>query len=133
MKRNQIVGLVFIAVALGAIVSTVYQSDTYASFADARDNPEREFHIIGELVPGQPIEEEVVDNTLTLRFHLSDGHGGTAEVLYFGGKPVDFERSDQVVLIGSYEDEVFLASSILLKCPSKYKPPEADTSEYLYE
>ncbi len=129
MKRNQIIGLVFVVIAIGAIVSTVYNADTYASFADARAMPEREFHIIGELVPGKPVVEEVTDNTLTLRFHLDDGHGGIAEVLYFGGKPTDFERSDEVVLIGSYQEDIFVASSILLKCPSKYKPDGAGPTE----
>ncbi len=133
MKRNQIIGLVFVVIAIGAIVSTVYNADTYASFADARSMPEREFHIIGELVPGKPIVEEVVDNTLTLRFHMDDSHGGTSEVLYFGGKPTDFGRSDEVVLIGSYEEGIFLASSILLKCPSKYNPDEAGPTEYQYD
>ncbi len=133
MKRNQVVGLVFVVIAIGAIISTVYNADTYASFADAKAMPGREFHIIGELVPDKPILEEVVDNTLTLRFHLDDGHGGTSEVLYFGGKPTDFGRSDEVVLIGSYQEDIFVASSILLKCPSKYKPDEAGPTEYQYD
>ncbi len=133
MRRNQVIGLVFIVIALGAIISTVYQADTYASFADARENPGREFHIIGQLIPGKPILEEVTDNTLTLRFFLDDGRGGSAEVLYFGGKPTDFARSDEVVLIGGYEGDVFVASNILLKCPSKYKPEEATSSRYLYD
>lgn len=133
MKRNQVIGLVCIVIAIGAIISTVYQADTYASFAQAKENPERKFRIIGELVSGKPIVEEVVNNTLTLRFHLHDGHGGTSEILYFGGKPTDFSRSDEVVLIGSYRDDVFLASSILLKCPSKYRPEEAGPSEYRYD
>ncbi len=133
MKRNEIIGLVFAVIAIGAIVSTVYKADTYASFADARAMPEREFHIIGELVPGKPIVEEVKDNILTLRFHMGDSHGDASEVIYFGGKPTDFDRSDEVVLIGSYQEGIFVAGSILLKCPSKYKPDEAGTTEYQYD
>ena len=133
MKRNQIIGLVFVVIAIGAIISTVYNADTYARFADARATPGRDVHIIGKLVPDKPIVEEVVDNTLTLRFHLDDGHGGISEVLYFGGKPTDFERSDEVVLIGSYQEDTFVAGSILLKCPSKYNPDEAGPTEYQYD
>ncbi len=133
MKRMQIIGLLFAVIAVGVIVSTVYQADTYASFADAKANPGREYHIIGELLADKPVREEVVDNTLLLSFHMDDGHGGVSEVIYFGGKPTDFERSDEVVLIGSYQDDVFIASHILLKCPSKYKADEAGPTEYVFD
>ena len=46
-------------------------------------------------------------------------------------KPQDFERSEQIVLIGKVEGDEFHASEILLKCPSKYndgKPEESSSS-----
>ncbi len=133
MKRTHIFGLIFIVIAIGVIISTVYNADTYASFSEARLHPGREFHIIGELNRSMPIEERVQDNTLTLTFHLIDREGDEAEVLYFGQKPQDFEQSDEVVLIGRYEQERFVASSLLLKCPSKYKPDEIGQTEYLFD
>lgn len=129
MKRAHLIGIVFIVVAIGAIIGTVYNADTYAVFAQAKEHPGREFRIIGELLHDKPIEERVIDNTLTLSFHLADASGQKAEVLYFGPKPIDFERSEEVVLIGSYRGEQFVASRLLLKCPSKYKAePMADES-----
>lgn len=133
MKKTHIAGLIFIVVAIGAIISLVYNADTYASFADARQQPGRQFHIIGELNREEPIQERVENNTLILSFHMIDQEGEESEVLYFGAKPQDFEQSDQVVLIGRYESERFVASSLLLKCPSKYKPDEIGQTEYLYE
>lgn len=133
MKRTHLIGLVFIVVAIGAIISTVYKADTYASFADARMHSGREFHIIGDLLPNMPISETVVNNTLTLTFYMRDAQGETAEVLYFGAKPQDFELSDQVVLIGKYEGGRFVASSLLLKCPSKYRPDELVQTEYSFD
>ncbi len=133
MKKTHIAGLIFIVVAIGAIISLVYNADTYASFADARQQPGRQFHIIGELNREEPIQERVENNTLILTFHMIDQEGEESEVLYFGAKPQDFEQSDQVVLIGRYESERFVASSLLLKCPSKYKPDEIGQTEYLYE
>lgn len=121
MKREHIAGLVFVAIAIGAIIGTVYNADTYASFARAMEHPGREFRIIGELRHDKPILEGVEENTLTLRFHMADNEGHVAEVLHFGPKPHDFERSDEVVLIGSYQGEQFVASRLLLKCPSKYQ------------
>jgi cytochrome c-type biogenesis protein CcmE len=133
MKKTHIIGLLFIVVAIGAIISLVYNADTYASFAEARSHPGREFHIIGELNRDKAVEERVEDNTLILTFHMIDQEGEEAEVLYFGAKPQDFEQSDEVVLIGKYESERFVAGSLLLKCPSKYKPGEIGQTEYSYD
>lgn len=124
MKKSQIAGLVFVVIAVGFIISFVYNADTYSVFAEARENPGRQFHIIGSLQRDRPVEEHVVNNTLTLTFYMADRDGYTEEVLYFGPKPRDFSLSDEVVLIGSYEGGRFVASSLLLKCPSKYTPDE---------
>jgi len=42
-------------------------------------------------------------------------------VFYNEPMPPDFLRSEKVVVIGSYQGENFVASKILLKCPSKYE------------
>ncbi len=124
MKRTHILGLIFIVVAIGAIISTVYNADTYSSFAQAMQHNGREVHIIGELVRDVPVEEKIIDNALVLYFTMKDREGITAQVMYFGAKPQDFEKSDQIVLIGKYIDDQFVASSLLLKCPSKYNPDD---------
>jgi cytochrome c-type biogenesis protein CcmE len=46
------------------------------------------------------------------------------QVFYPEPMPVDFLRSEQVVVIGAYHDEMFVADKILLKCPSKYQEEE---------
>ncbi len=133
MKKTHLIGLIFIVVAIGAIISLVYNADTYASFAEARLHPGREFHIIGELNRNKAVLERVEENTLILSFHMVDKDGEEAEVMYFGAKPQDFEQSDEVVLIGKFESDRFLASSLLLKCPSKYDPGEIGQTEYHYD
>lgn len=132
MKRTHIIALVFIVIAIGAVISTVYHADTYASFEEARKHPGREFHIIGELIKDKPIEEKVVSNTLMMTFFMTDNQGGETRVTYFGAKPQDFEKSDQVVLIGAFEGDAFVASSLLLKCPSKYNPNEFEETTYVF-
>lgn len=124
MKKNQIIALIFIVIAIGAIISTIYNADTYASFAEARMNPGKEFHIIGDLSRDKPIEEGVFGGSLQMSFYMKDSHGDETRVVYFGNKPQDFEKSDQVVLIGRFEGDAFVASSLLLKCPSKYSPDD---------
>ena len=122
MKKTSIAALLFIVIALGAIISTLYKAETYSNFAAAKEHPGREVNIIGSLTPGREVSEEVVNNTLTLTFSLTDHLGNESQVTYFGPKPYDFDKSDQVVLIGRYEEDTFIASSLLLKCPSKYDP-----------
>lgn len=129
MKKTRIAALLFIVIALGAVISTVYKSETYSNFAKAKEHPGREVNIIGTLSPGKEVTERVVDNTLTLTFYLTDHLGNERQVTYFGAKPYDFEKSDQVVLIGRYEEDAFIASSLLLKCPSKYDPERQEGSE----
>ncbi len=131
MKKTHIAALVFIIIAIAAIITTVYDADTYASFSEAREHPGRQFHIIGELNPDKPIEERIEQNTLTFSFYMFDRDGQESKVIYFGGKPQDFEKLDQIVLVGSYNHDNFVASQLLLKCPSKYNADEfADNAEY---
>jgi cytochrome c-type biogenesis protein CcmE len=131
MKKTHIAALVFIVIAIAAIITTVYDADTYASFAEAREQPGRQFHIIGELNPEKPVEERIEQNTLTFSFYMFDRNGEESKVIYFGGKPQDFEKLDQIVLVGSYNHDNFVASQLLLKCPSKYNANEfADNAEY---
>lgn len=133
MKKTHLFGLIFIVIALGVIISTVYNADTYASFSDARLHPGREFHIIGTLNRSRPVIEKVEENALILSFYMNDRDGNESEVIYFGSKPTDFEQSDEVVLIGRFESDRFIASSLLLKCPSKYRPDDIGQTEYQFE
>lgn len=130
MKRSHILGLIFIVVAVGAIISTVYNADTYSSFSQAMQQNGREVHIIGELVREVPVEERIIDNALVLHFTMKDNEGKAAQVMYFGAKPQDFEKSDQIVLVGKYVDDQFVASSLLLKCPSKYNPDDLNPTAF---
>jgi cytochrome c-type biogenesis protein CcmE len=120
MKKSHIAALIFVIIAIGAVISTVYNADTYADFEQARLQPGRNFNIIGQLVTDQPVEEHVENNSLFMTFYMRDQQGEVQKVYYPGAKPQDFEKSDQVVLVGNFRDEMFVATNLLLKCPSKY-------------
>jgi len=61
------------------------------------------------------------DKTLTLKFNLKDGDL-VLPVVYKGVKPDTFEQGESVVAEGKLgADGVFQASTILVKCPSKYE------------
>ena len=122
MKKIHVLGIIFIAVAIGAIFTTLSTpfTSTYASFAEAASETGREFHVVGKLNKDkkQIYEPKVNPNLFT--FYMVDNKGAECEVILHKNKPQDFERSEQIVLIGKMQNQVFEASDILMKCPSKY-------------
>jgi|OpeIllAssembly_1097287.scaffolds.fasta_scaffold42651_2 cytochrome c-type biogenesis protein CcmE len=61
------------------------------------------------------------DKTLTLRFNLVEDNL-VLPVMYKGVKPDTFEQGESVVAEGKLgPDGTFQASTILVKCPSKYE------------
>lgn len=61
-----------------------------------------------------------------LRFELRDEEGEVLQVAYEGVKPVNFELATSVVAIGKYQEGVFHADQLLVKCPSKYQAEGGD-------
>jgi cytochrome c-type biogenesis protein CcmE len=120
MKKIHILGIVIIAIAIGAILTTLNSTSTYASFTEASQSPDSEFHVVGKL---DKEKESVYDpkvNANMFTFYMVDNTGVEKKVVLHKNKPQDFERSEQIVLIGKVEGDEFHASDILMKCPSKY-------------
>jgi cytochrome c-type biogenesis protein CcmE len=120
MKKIHIIGIAIIALAIAAIMSTVADSSTYASFSIAEKNPGAEYHVVGLLNKKKELIYNPKVNTNLFSFYLIDNDGKERKVDFNGTKPQDFERSEQIVIIGKMTGNVFSASSILMKCPSKY-------------
>jgi cytochrome c-type biogenesis protein CcmE len=134
MKKSHIIAIIIIAVAIGAILSTVADSSTYASFAMAEENPGKEYHVVGKLEKDSALVYNPQENANLFTFYLKDTEGTVKKVLYHGTKPQDFERSEQVVLVGKMKEEGFQANTILMKCPSKYNDGKpAEMKEYKAE
>ena len=74
--------------------------------------------IIGKVVFPQ-VEYDTQNYQLT--FPITDEHGNRMPVRYGGIKPGNFEQADRVVVIGRYDEGIFLADQLLVKCPSKYQ------------
>jgi len=120
MKKTHIFILVFVVAAVGVIISLFANTSTYTDFSAAVENPGKEFHVIGKLVKDKPIVYDTKLDANKFTFYMTDQKGVERLVTYKGAKPQDFEKSEQVVVIGKIENDAFLASSLLLKCPSKY-------------
>jgi cytochrome c-type biogenesis protein CcmE len=120
MKKIHIVGIVVIAVAIGVIFTSLKNTSTYADFNEAIANPDKEFHVVGKLQKAQPLIYDPKINPDEFIFTLIDNKGIEKRVVLHKSKPQDFERSEQIVIIGKMHGEDFHANDILMKCPSKY-------------
>lgn len=127
MKKSHIIGIIIIAIAIGAIMSTVADSGTYASFSVASSHPSKEFHVVGLLDKEKEQSYDPKKNPDIFSFYLKDNEGLIKKVVLNKPKPQDFERSEQIVIIGKMSGDEFHASNVLLKCPSKYN----DTKEQM--
>jgi cytochrome c-type biogenesis protein CcmE len=126
MKKSYIIALALIAIAIAAIMSMVSDSSTYASFNTAIDHPNKEFHVVGKLNKEKPQDYKPEVNANLFSFYMTDNEGKECKVLLNKTKPQDFDRSEQIVIIGKMAGEEFHASDVLMKCPSKYNNPQED-------
>ncbi|HPG33805.1 MAG TPA: cytochrome c maturation protein CcmE [Lentimicrobium sp.] len=124
MKRVHILILIVVIAAIGVVMSLSMNSSTYAGFAEAIERPGREFHVIGKLSPGKPIEFDAIKDANSFTFYMLDNNGKEMKVKYTDSKPQDFEKLDQLVVIGKMKDGQFEAHKMNLKCPSKYNNDE---------
>jgi cytochrome c-type biogenesis protein CcmE len=125
MKKLHIIGLLVIAVAIGVIVVSLKSTSTYADFTEAINNPNTEYHVVGKLDKSQPQIYDPKVNADEFLFTLVDNKGIAKPVVLHKSKPQDFEKSEQIVLIGKMKNGEFHANDILMKCPSKYNDGKA--------
>jgi cytochrome c-type biogenesis protein CcmE len=138
MKKIQIFGLVVIAVAIGIIVSTAGDASTYVDFSKAKEmaakGDNESIHVVGQLKKnsaGEIIEMQYdpqIDPNY-FSFTLVDNNNVAQKVVYKSTKPQDFDKSEQVVVIGKMQNGTFAAEKILMKCPSKYENGKLETIE----
>lgn len=130
MKRTHIIGILLIAVAVAAILGSLSDSSTYADFEEAYANPDHEYHVVGKLNRSQPTFYKPEKNPDLFSFYMSDNKGVEKRVWLHSHPPQDFDKSEQIVVIGKVYENDFHATQILLKCPSKYEDgsPQNTTS-----
>jgi cytochrome c-type biogenesis protein CcmE len=118
LKPVYIVGgiVVVAAVVLGG-VAFANTLTPYVSIAEARAAA-RTVQVHGYL-------EETLgyDAEGHFRFAIVDDHGDVLTIVYEQPRPANFEQANGFVAIGRYDpqQDVFRASKLLVKCPSKYQ------------
>lgn len=117
MKLNSLVLTLVILVGLGFTVTAFIQNTTpYVKVAQLQSRS-HDVH-----VALKPLKETIQFDvkTMTLTF-VGEDETGKVKVVYRKGKPNNFEMATQVVVMGRYQNGVFEAHDMLVKCPSKYQ------------
>jgi cytochrome c-type biogenesis protein CcmE len=120
MKKTHIIAIVIIALAIGAIFTSLFDSSTYGSFKDAFADEGTYIQVVGQLNKEKEITYNPEVNADLLIFHMIDNDGTEKKVFLNQSKPQDFERSEEIVIKGKAKGEDFYATDMLMKCPSKY-------------
>ena len=135
MNKFYIIGIIVIAVAIGMIVTTSGDASTYVTFKEAtslaQGGRKAKVHVVGTLQKNEQgdilnLHYDPTKDPNYFSFVLEDASKQAKEVVYHSPKPQGFERSEQVVVVGSMQGDKFVADMILTKCPSKYQEEEIE-------
>lgn len=117
-----------IALAVSLFVMAKDDLSTYASISDAITTGKR-VKIAGQLAKDKEMTYDPQKDPNHFTFYIRDASEAIQKVVLLQPKPQDFELSEQVVLTGRMQDDTFVATDVLLKCPSKYKDEEINIKE----
>jgi cytochrome c-type biogenesis protein CcmE len=128
MKTTHIIGILVIAVAIVLIITTAGDASQYLTFDQAKEQSMKgstaQVHVVGQLkknAVGDVLGIEPSPDMLSFKFTMVDEDGKEEVVFHPNPMPTDFMKSEQVVVIGGFKNNKFVAEKILLKCPSKYQ------------
>ncbi len=120
MKPKLIVGVFAIVFFTSMLMYNFGNSiSTYVNFEEAADRSTS--HVIGTWE--STLEHGFSRDTMLFSFHMKDQDGNIRRVVYPRPKPNNFEQATQLVVIGEMRNNIFHASEMLMKCPSKYNDP----------
>lgn len=122
-KTKWIIGIAFVVLGLGIILTTSLPSSMqyYVTvdefFHDVKKYEDQEIKLAGKVAPGT-IEKAA--SGIDWKFTVQNA-GATIPVEYHGAMPDTFKNDADVVVTGTYKDNVFVANNVLAKCASRYE------------
>lgn len=123
MKLMHVLIIALIAAGVLMLISASKDMSTYSTFEQVRKSGEAA-KVVGILSKDKPMYYDAEKDANLFTFYMKDQQGEEQQVTLHAAKPQDFELSEQIVATGTFENGSFVASSILMKCPSKYKNEE---------
>jgi len=135
MKTKHIIAILIIGICIVIVMTMAGDASSYVDFKQAKylseNGSKSSIHVVGTLPrtsSGDILGIEESPDMLSFKFDMVDENGFKQKVLHANPMPTDFTKSEQVVIVGSYQGENFIAEKILLKCPSKYEEDPEFTS-----
>jgi len=123
MNKTLIAAIILIIGAISVIIFTSSDISSYGTFAQAERSGDR-LKVVGQLSKDKEMIYDPVVDPNKFTFFMKDNEGREEKVILLQARPQDFELSEQLVLTGSMKDKTFVASDMLMKCPSKYNDEE---------
>jgi cytochrome c-type biogenesis protein CcmE len=133
MKRTHIAMLIGIAAIIVALLLLSTDFSTYDTIVSAQKKQGKFVHIIAKMDKSEPLEYDAIKNPNYVSFYAMDSLGGKTKVIMHDSKPADLEKSERIVMLGKMQADHFACSSILLKCPSKYKDDKEQMKKQVEE
>lgn len=122
MKRTHIIALIFVAILVGSLTVMLGNSfSRYENFESSYAKKGKEFTVVGYLNKEKGIEYNPTIDPNKFSMYVLDEQKVEKKVVVLKAVPRDIEKSEKIVITGKMNGDVFEASDILLKCPSKYK------------
>ncbi len=121
-KKLIIAGLVILIIVGYLFYSGMKESAAYFLEIDEFMAQKENLNGKGSRVNGELVPESVQwdAENIILNFKLTSGTD-TLAVRYEGVPPDTFNEAVSVVVEGKYENEIFHATQLMTKCPSKYE------------
>ena len=123
MKLMPLIIIALLSAGVVMLISASKDMSTYSTFSQVRKSGDPA-KVVGVLSKDKPMYYDAEKDANLFTFYMKDQQGEEHQVTLHAAKPQDFELSEQVVATGNFEGDTFIASSILMKCPSKYKNEE---------
>lgn len=108
------IGIILVFTVVGFITLMDSKID-YADFNTAKSKPDKEFEVKGDWLKNMEFKSGT-----EFEFYMKDVNNTVMKVIYNKPKPDNLEHAESVVVRGKVKNDIFYASQILTKCPSKY-------------
>lgn len=129
MSRLNIVVILLVGILLAGLLSVFTQNSESVVFSRAFAEPGIEFKVSGTLDTEYPVVYNPEVAVAETRFHMVDKAGEVREVILKESKPTGLEQSESIDLYGKVVDGQFVATDMLMKCPSKYNEDSHSLAE----
>jgi len=123
MWKTTVAGIIMIIVAVSVLINASSDLSHYSNFEEALTT-QKKVKVVGELVKHKEMYYNPEKDPNYFSFYVKDDKGAERKVVLLQEKPQDFELSEKLVLTGKMKGDDFIASDMLMKCPSKYKDEE---------